>query len=87
VSADTTGPLTWFGGHIGVMDGWTLHLLERELVGDLYQTLCGEQTALAEPGVRLPTAREANSPKCRWCETCLADAQRPLSGDTQEQTT
>ena len=55
--------LTWFGGHIGVIENWTLHLLQDN------KTFCDRELD------RLVTAREANSPKCRWCETCLRKAQ------------
>ena len=60
--------ITWFGGHVGVIDDWTLHLLRDDV------TFCGRQLT------RRVTAREANSEKCRWCETCLASAQASTVG-------
>ena len=61
----TAQPLTWFGGHVGVM--WNadrdLHLIESDGL-----TFCK-----IRHGLRPVTRREANSVK--FCETCLNRAQ------------
>ena len=63
-------PLTWFGGHEGVI--YTPDLSRRlHLIDDFGMTFCGVSSDL-----RPVTRREANRDGFdHWCETCFRAAQ------------